>query len=590
MQSQISLRKRLLTLAITTVFLLGAALAAGTETAAAKSKLKVSPKSKTIYVSKTATLKANKKVKWSVYKGKKYVKITSKKKTAKKVTVKGLKKGTAYVKAKKGKSVKKIKIVVKSPKKAAKPAANSKIPTKINLVSSASSIGVGDTCTVYVKSVTPSTASKEVNFSSSDTKIAKVDRNGIVTGVRDGDVTITATSKESGKISASIKITVVKTITGTVNFTAEFTDESKFPKGQVTQIWIPVPETDKEHGTQTIPPSKLTYDAKKATKAEFTHDSSGNKALYVMWDKNVEPKDRTVQLSFEVTRREILRPDNMASLEKGSVDKTKMADYLKETQRSGSLTSGIVKDTADKIVKDANATTVYQKAYAIYDWVCENLRRDDSTPAIGSGEVQYILKNTDKGIGKCTDVNSVFVALCRAEGVAARSVYGLKLDSIMSNPDTQWRQKCKPQFYLPGYGWAEADASALLKLKKIKGNEDAWRGENASPENKAEWKRLKDEYWGSAGPDSEMWMMLSTGGDIELSPRQSATSAEDAVKNDDGSIQHLGILNEDGTLNYFVYPYAEYDGKFLKPIDDSKDNIEFNYKYTFTEGSDDCGC
>lgn len=587
MENQISLRKRLLTLLITTVFLLGAALAAGTETAAAKSKLKVSPKSKTIYVGKTATLKANKKVKWSVYKGKKYVKITSKKKSAKKITVKGLKKGTAYVKAKRGRSVKKIKIVVKTPKKKA----SSKVPTKIYLTSTAQSIGVGDTCTVSVKSVTPSTASKEVNFSSSDTKIAKVDRKGMVTGVSDGDVTIRATSKESGKISASVKITVLKTITGKMNFTAEFTDETKFPKGKVTRIWIPIPESDQEHGIQTIPPSTVSYKVGGNAKAEFTRDSSKNKALYVKWDENTEPKDRTVQLSFEVTRREIVRPDNMASLEKGSVNKTEMADYLKETQRSGSLANGgIVKKTADNIVEAAGAKTVYQKAYAIYDWVCENLRRDDSTPAIGSGEVQYILNHTDKGIGKCTDVNSVFVALCRAEGIAARSVYGLKLDSIMKNPNTQWRQKCKPQFYLPGYGWAEADASALLKLKKIKGNEDAWRGENASEENKKEWKRLKDEYWGAAGPDSEMWMMLSTGGDIELNPRQSATSAEDAVLNTDGSVEHYGILNKDGTLNYFVYPYAEYDGKFLKPIDNDKNNIEFNYKYTFQEGSDDCGC
>lgn len=587
MENQISLRKRLLTLLITTVFLLGAALAAGTETAAAKSKLKVTPKSKTIYVGKTATLKANKKVKWSVYKGKKYVKITSKKKSAKKITVKGLKKGIAYVKAKRGRSVKKIKIVVKTPKKKA----SSKVPTKIYLTSTAQSIGVGDTCTVSVKSVTPSTASKEVNFSSSDSKIAKVDRKGMVTGVSDGDVTIRATSKESGKISASIKITVLKTITGKMNFTAEFTDESRFPKGNVTQIWIPIPESDQEHGIQTIPPSTISYKVGGNAKAEFTRDSSKNKALYVKWDKNTEPKDRTVQLSFEVTRREIVRPDNMASLEKGSVNKTEMADYLKETQRSGSLANdGIVKKTADNIVEAAGAKTVYQKAYAIYDWVCENLRRDDSTPAIGSGEVQYILNHTDKGIGKCTDVNSVFVALCRAEGIAARSVYGLKLDSIMKNPNTQWRQKCKPQFYLPGYGWAEADASALLKRSEVNGNEDAYRGKNASEDNKKRWKEWKDEYWGSAGPDSEMWMMLSTGGDIELSPRQSATSAEDAVLNADGSVEHYGILNKDGTLNYFVYPYAEYDGKFLKPIDNDPKKIEFDYKYTFTEGSDDCGC
>lgn len=273
----------------------------------------------------------------------------------------------------------------------------------------------------------------------------------------------------------------------------------------------------------------------------------------------------------------------MQALEKGTVDKEKMAPYLKETKRSGSLTSGIVKETADKIVKNAHATTVYKKAYAIYDWVCENLRRDNSTPAIGSGDVQYILKNTDKGIGKCTDVNAVFVALCRAEGIPARSVYGLKLNAMIDNPNTPYVQKCKPQYYLPGYGWAEADVSALLKLPDIMGHEDDYRGKNVSAEKAQIWKSLKDEYWGSA---DDHWMMLSAGGDITLSPKQDEKTAADAVLNPDGSVKNYGILNGDGTLHYFIYPYAEYDGHYLK----NYGTTEFDYKYSFEEGNDDCGC
>lgn len=586
MQSQISLKKRLLPLLFTMVFLLGTVFSAGTESSAAASRLKVTPKSKTIYIGNKTTLKANKKAKWSVYKGKKYVKIVSKSKTAKKVTVKGLKKGTSYVKVKYGKSVKKVKIVVKKKPVKKKPTTNSKIPTTITLTSSKNYIGVGDLCSVYVKSVSPASASKEVTYSSSDSKIASVSGKGLVTGIKEGTVTITATSKESSSKKATIKITVVKTLGGTVSLTADLSDETKYPKGKVAKIWIPIPQTD-ENRTQTIAPSTVKYNAPHATEVKETTDSAGNKALYVMWDETVEPKDRTVDFSFEVVRRAVVRPDNMAALEKGTVDKKAMAPYLKETKRSGSLTSGIVKETADKIVKDANATSVYQKAYAIYDWVCENLRRDNSTPAIGSGDVQYILKNTDKGIGKCTDVNAVFVALCRAEGIPARSIYGLKLDALINNPTTHFVQKCKPQFYLPGYGWAEADVSALLKLSNIKGHEDEYRGENASEENKRIWKDLKDQYWGSA---DEQWMMLSAGGDIELSPRQSATSAEDVVLDSNGNVEHYGILNADGSLHYFVYPYAEYDGHFLKSYDDDPTKVEFNFKYSFKEGIPDCGC
>lgn len=417
MYTQSSSRKRLTALLVAFAFLLGT-FAVGTETVSAASKLKVSPTHKTVYVGSKVTIKANKKVKWSVSGKKKIVKIVSKKsKKNKKVTVKAYKSGTAYVKAKYGKKTKKIRITVRS-----------KVPTKINVVSTETGIGVGNHCTVKVKSVSPSYASKSVTWSSSNTKIATVNASGLVKGVKPGVATITATSKMSKAKKGSVKIRVLKTLSGTVTMTTSVTDETKFPKGKVTRVWIPVPQTDRD---QTVAPSTLNYKAEKATETKYTYDSSGNKALYVVWDENTEPKDRTVTLSYNISRREIVRPDNLAALEKGKVDTKEMAPYLRESKRSGSLTHGIVKETADKIVKDANAKTVYEKAHAIYKWVCENISRETSnhTPGIGAGNAEYILNHPNEG-GKCTDTNSVFIALCRAAGVPARGVYGLSLNEL----------------------------------------------------------------------------------------------------------------------------------------------------------------
>lgn len=163
MYTQSSSKKRLTALLVAFAFLLGT-FAVGTETVSAASKLKVSPTHKTVYVGSKVTIKANKKVKWSVSGKKKIVKIVSKKsKKNKKVTVKAYKAGTAYVKAKYGKKTKKIRITVRS-----------KVPTKINVVSTETGIGVGNHCTVKVKSVSPSYASKSVTWSSSNTKIATV--------------------------------------------------------------------------------------------------------------------------------------------------------------------------------------------------------------------------------------------------------------------------------------------------------------------------------------------------------------------------------------------------------------------------------
>ncbi len=569
MYTQISSKKRLTALLVAFAFLLGT-FVVGTETVSAASKLKVSPTRKTVYIGSKVTIKANKKVKWSVSGKKKIVKITSKKsKKNKKVTVKAYKAGTAYVKAKYGKKTKKIRITVRS-----------KVPTKINVVSTETGIGVGNHCTVKVKSVSPSYASKSVTWSSSNTKIATVNASGLVKGVKPGVATITATSKMSKAKKGSVKIRVLKTLSGTVTMTTSVTDETKFPKGKVTRVWIPVPQTDRD---QTVAPSTLNYKAEKATETKYTYDSSGNLALYVVWDENTEPKDRTVTLSYNISRREIVRPDNLDALEKGKVDTKEMAPYLRESKRSGSLTHGIVKETADKIVKDAKAKTVYEKAHAIYEWVCENISRETSnhTPGIGAGNVEYILNHPNEG-GKCTDTNSVFVALCRAAGVPARGVYGLSLDELNGKPGT-YIQKCKPQYYLPGYGWAEADTSAVLK--EIRGEEDKFRKNESM---KKAWDDIKDRFWGNG---SEQWIMLSTGDDIELSPRQSATTAEDQYPTDkypDKWPQRLAGLNDDGTLNYFVYPYVEYDGQFnhaYKKL--AAEYPHFTFNYTFEE---DAGC
>ena len=569
MYTQSSSKKRLTALLVAFAFLLGT-FAVGTETVSAASKLKVSPTHKTVYIGSKVTIKANKKVKWSVSGKKKIVKIVSKKsKKNKKVTVKAYKAGTAYVKAKYGKKTKRIRITVRS-----------KVPTKINVVSTETGIGVGNHCTVKVKSVSPSYASKSVTWSSSNTKIATVNASGLVKGIKPGVATITATSKMSKAKKGSVKIRVLKTLSGTVTMTTSVTDETKFPKGKVTRVWIPVPQTDRD---QTVAPSTINYTfGAEPSKKEETYDSSGNKALYVVWDENTDPKDRTVTLSYNISRREIVRPDNLAALEKGKVDTKEMAPYLRESKRSGSLTHGIVKETADKIVEDANAKTVYQKAYAIYNWVCENISRDwtQHTPGIGAGNAEYILNHPNEG-GKCTDTNSVFIALCRAAGVPARGVYGLSLNELEGKPGT-YIQKCKPQYYLPGYGWAEADTSAVLR--EIIRHEDEYRGKDASPEMKKEWKNIKDRYWGNG---SEQWIMLSGGDDIELSPRQSATTAEDQYPADK-SPQRLAVLNDDGTLNYFVYPYVEYDGHFNYAYRRfAKENPYFTFNYTFEE---DAGC
>ena len=167
-----SLLKRVMAVALAVLVAVGT-LGVSSTSALAASKLTVKPASKTIAVGKTVDLKANKSVKWSVVKGSKYVKLTSKK--SKSVKVKGLKKGTAVVKAKAGSQTKKVTI---------------KVLPVLTVKASATTVEAGQKVTLKSNNSAKwsITAGKDVAKLSSAKSTSVV-----VTGVKAGSVTVKAT-------------------------------------------------------------------------------------------------------------------------------------------------------------------------------------------------------------------------------------------------------------------------------------------------------------------------------------------------------------------------------------------------------------
>lgn len=122
--------------------------------------------------------------------------------------VKGIKAGkvTITVKSVDGSKSAKKEITVKATSSET-PSKPTNIPVTDVKITGNTKVNVGSS--IELKAViTPSNATnKNVTWESSDNKIAKVDSNGKVTGVSDGDVTITVTTKDGNK-KASITITV----------------------------------------------------------------------------------------------------------------------------------------------------------------------------------------------------------------------------------------------------------------------------------------------------------------------------------------------------------------------------------------------
>ena len=217
----------------------------------------------------------------------------------------------------------------------------------------------------------------------------------------------------------------------------------------------------------------------------------------------------------------------------GSDIPVEVLEYLKSTIFIP--TDGKVREIAQSVIKDKK--TISEKARAVYQWVVENTVRDPNVKGCGTGEVEKVL---EKLSGKCADISSVFVSIARAAGIPAREVFGLRLGK-KDEEDMTGGHHCWAEFYVPGYGWVPADPADVRKMMLTK--ELDLKGAQS----------YIDYYFGAL---DEYRVALARGGrGYYLNPRQN-----------------------DGPLNYFMYPYAEVNGKAVDWLAGQK---ELKYKITF---------
>ncbi|OGT29548.1 MAG: hypothetical protein A2W28_07165 [Gammaproteobacteria bacterium RBG_16_51_14] len=274
------------------------------------------------------------------------------------------------------------------------------------------------------------------------------------------------------------------------------------------RVWIPYPVSD---NVQDI--SNVRISGNFSQSGIYGEKETGNLALYAEW--TTPTKDRAITLTFDATARELIKKDFPAVEPAIPVE---IKEHLKST--TFIPTDGKVREIALSVTNDKQM--ISEKARAVYRWVVENMTRDPDVKGCGTGEVEIqIVKRS----GKCADISSVFVSIARAAGVPAREVFGLRLGK-KDDEDMTGGHHCWSEFYVPGYGWVPADAADVRKIMLVeeldlKGAQDHI-----------------DYYFG--GVDQYRIALARGGRGYYLNPRQN-----------------------DGPLNYFMYPYAEVNGKSL---------------------------
>jgi transglutaminase-like putative cysteine protease len=238
-------------------------------------------------------------------------------------------------------------------------------------------------------------------------------------------------------------------------------------------------------------------------------DGLGNQILSV---ESSKPPSVTVR--FDCVRKEHIQPTS-ALHNAAQLSPAERARWL-APDRMVPL-DDTIRRWAGEVVAQAHARTDLEMARAIYNHVVATVKYDKTGKGWGRGDIYYAC---DARRGNCTDFHAIFIGYARAMGIPARFSIGFPLPSERGQGAIAGYH-CWAEFYATGIGWIPIDASEAAK--------DPPRREyffGAHDENRVEFTR---------------------GRDLKLRPEQAAEP-----------------------LNYFVYPYAEADGK---PVDNVERTI-----------------
>jgi len=203
-------------------------------------------------------------------------------------------------------------------------------------------------------------------------------------------------------------------------------------------------------------------------------------------------------------------------------------------------TDGIVRKVAMQIVEGARNDV--EKVQRIYDWTIISTYREPKVRGCGVGDIRTMLE-TGNLAGKCADINALFVGLCRAAGVPARDIYGIRLvpsafgyRELGANPaNLTGAQHCRSEVWLKHRGWVAMDPADVTKV--MRQETSTWIKDPGDPLVAPVRKALFGSWEGN-------WMGYNSAADLSLP----------------GS-------GRKGKLGFLMYPQAEVAGRAVDPYD-----------------------
>ena len=292
------------------------------------------------------------------------------------------------------------------------------------------------------------------------------------------------------------------------------------PEGASTvEVWIPLPADDESQEIELVA-LRVPGEVDFRREREF-----GARMMHVRLDASRRPVE--IGYRVRVARREVQRRPGASAGATGGLTKRdpEVAKWLEPDARVP--LDGRIRSLSARVTEGAASDV--EKARAIYDYVVDTMTYSKEGTGWGNGDIYWAC---DAKRGNCTDFHALFTGLARAAGIPAKFAIGFPIPTERGEGEIGGYH-CWSEFWLDGHGWVPVDASEATK------NPD------------------KREYF--FGAHDENRVELTEGRDLVLSPAQ-----------------------QGDPLNYFVYPYAEADGR---PID----GIERRFRYRDLNGTSASG-
>ena len=240
------------------------------------------------------------------------------------------------------------------------------------------------------------------------------------------------------------------------------------PSAQSMRLWLPLPLNQDTLYQRTI-----------------GHQWSGNAVMSSMrrlpdGDLEVyccEWKGAPEQVPQLILTTQVMTADRHFDISRRSIAPER-PDILRRNLQSSDWVpnDGVAHQMGERIV--GRIRDPLAQAKAIFDWVVDNTVYDPQQRAGSGGDIRKLFES-QRFEGRSLEINGIFVALCRAIGIPARSVHGLRLGPSrlfgklgLAGSDATDGQHCRAEFYIPGYGWIPVDAGDVRRAIALEGLSD----------------------------------------------------------------------------------------------------------------------